>query len=41
VNVPNGQVVQELQDLRITEGIPNALGLQHLWKRCRRAVDGL
>ena len=36
-----GEVVQQLQDLRIAEGIANALGLEHFRKRRRGAVDGL
>ena len=35
------QVVEDLEDLRITEGVTDALWLQGLWERRRGAVNGL
>ena len=35
------QVVEDLEDLRITEGVTDALLLHCLWERRRGAVNGL
>ena len=41
MNLTLGEVVQQLQDLCIAEGVSDALWLQGLWKRRRRAVNRL
>ena len=35
------QVVEQLEDLRIAEGVANALGFEHFRQRCRGAENGL
>ena len=41
MNFARRQVVEDLEDLRITEGVTDALLLHCLWERRRGAVNGL